>query len=103
MLGICCPDCDSGNTGVCDSRACQDGIRRRRACKDCGFRFTTTEFIGQPEHEKTLRELYKQVNAGIEVIEQCRKTTLLIGRQMGFVDEKKSLMGKALGLGQRER
>lgn len=42
-----CPVCRSGNIKVLDSRDSRDGgaIRRRRACVDCGHRFTTYERI----------------------------------------------------------
>ena len=40
-----CPYCRSGDSRVVDSREAQDGdaIRRRRACPQCGRRFTTVE------------------------------------------------------------
>ncbi|EKF20261.1 transcriptional regulator NrdR [Nitratireductor pacificus] len=42
-----CPYCQSEDTQVKDSRPAEDGvaIRRRRACPDCGGRFTTFERI----------------------------------------------------------
>lgn len=42
-----CPVCRSGNIKVLDSRDSRDGsaIRRRRACVDCGHRFTTYERV----------------------------------------------------------
>lgn len=42
-----CPVCRSGSIKVLDSRESRDGgaIRRRRACLDCGHRFTTYERI----------------------------------------------------------
>lgn len=42
-----CPHCQSGRTEVHDSRHCGGGAvnRRRRACKDCGKRFTTYETV----------------------------------------------------------
>ncbi|MFT3715024.1 MAG: transcriptional regulator NrdR [Gordonia sp. (in: high G+C Gram-positive bacteria)] len=40
-----CPFCKNEDTRVVDSRASDDGlsIRRRRACAECGRRFTTVE------------------------------------------------------------
>jgi transcriptional repressor NrdR len=40
-----CPSCESDDTKVIDSRPADDGsaIRRRRACPQCEFRFTTFE------------------------------------------------------------
>ena len=42
-----CPFCGNADTQVKDSRASEDGtaIRRRRACPDCGGRFTTFERV----------------------------------------------------------
>lgn len=47
-----CPKCQSLKSSVVDSRQAEDGyaIRRRRACDQCGERFTTYERI----EEKTL-------------------------------------------------
>jgi len=40
-----CPQCQSKDTKVIDSRVVEDGhtIRRRRECEKCEFRFTTFE------------------------------------------------------------
>ena len=42
-----CPFCRNPDTKVIDSRATDDGgaIRRRRACAECGKRFTTQENV----------------------------------------------------------
>ena len=42
-----CPFCGNADTQVKDSRASEDStaIRRRRACPDCGGRFTTFERV----------------------------------------------------------
>ena len=40
----CCPVCDSDNTRVIATKEAVQGdlvVVRRRACKDCGFRFWT--------------------------------------------------------------
>jgi transcriptional repressor NrdR len=44
-LWVRCPACGNEETKVVDSRAGDDGatIRRRRACVECSFRFTTFE------------------------------------------------------------
>ena len=44
-FGVRCPACGSFDDKVVDSRQADDGtsIRRRRACIDCGRRFTTFE------------------------------------------------------------
>ena len=45
LAAMHCPECQSDDTKVIDSRPADDGtaIRRRRACPLCGFRFTTFE------------------------------------------------------------
>jgi transcriptional repressor NrdR len=40
-----CPYCGYEDSRVTDSRAVGDGIRRRRACLQCGTRFTTYERV----------------------------------------------------------
>lgn len=40
-----CPFCHFRDSRVTDSRANDDGIRRRRQCIACGERFTTTETV----------------------------------------------------------
>ncbi|MCC6386732.1 MAG: transcriptional repressor NrdR [Dehalococcoidia bacterium] len=40
-----CPYCHARDTRVTDSRATDDGIRRRRQCVACGERFSTVESV----------------------------------------------------------
>jgi transcriptional repressor NrdR len=42
-----CPQCDSAENRVVDSRTSRGGraVRRRRECTDCGARFTTYEYV----------------------------------------------------------
>ena len=40
-----CPFCQARDSRVTDSRAAEDGIRRRRECYSCGERFTTFESV----------------------------------------------------------
>jgi transcriptional repressor NrdR len=40
-----CPFCQHRDSRVTDSRASDDGIRRRRECIACGERFSTTESV----------------------------------------------------------
>jgi len=46
-----CGQCGCEDTKVIESRDAGDGeaIRRRRACPDCGYRFTTYERIERPQ------------------------------------------------------
>lgn len=43
MSSFTCPRCQSTDVGVKDSRSHPAGIRRRRQCAKCDFRFTTIE------------------------------------------------------------
>lgn len=47
MASLRCPFCGNAESQVKDSRPSEDGaaIRRRRACPDCGGRFTTFERV----------------------------------------------------------
>jgi transcriptional repressor NrdR len=42
-FGQVCPKCD-GDTGVIDTRPYKDGVRRRRECQECGYRYSTVEY-----------------------------------------------------------
>ncbi|MGA1346566.1 MAG: transcriptional regulator NrdR [Ilumatobacteraceae bacterium] len=44
-----CPGCRADDTKVVDSRLAEEGaaVRRRRACPECGFRFTTFERVDE--------------------------------------------------------
>lgn len=43
---IACPECSKMHTTVIDSRPYEcGGIRRRRVCNACGYRFTTLEEV----------------------------------------------------------
>ena len=48
-MKIRCPQCQNSNSKVIDSRGHADGktIRRRRVCKSCDCRFSTSEKIVQ--------------------------------------------------------
>lgn len=56
MYSMRCPACASGQLQVVDTREAADAMRRRRACQDCGHRFTTYE----------RRDLYKCPHCGHE-------------------------------------
>ncbi|HYH75222.1 MAG TPA: transcriptional regulator NrdR, partial [Candidatus Saccharimonadales bacterium] len=46
-----CSQCQFTDTKVIESREAGDGeaIRRRRACTQCGYRFTTYERVERPQ------------------------------------------------------
>lgn len=55
-----CPNCESGNWRVIDTRVTQGGRRRRKECNDCGERWTTIEIP-----QAVLNDLQKQIS-GLE-------------------------------------
>ncbi|HAQ62511.1 TPA: transcriptional regulator NrdR [Candidatus Delongbacteria bacterium] len=74
-----CPKCSKSDSKVVDSRVVRDdtAIRRRRECSDCGYRFTTYEYIEKIElmvekHDGTVEEFERdKVKNGIMIA--CRK------------------------------
>jgi transcriptional repressor NrdR len=46
-----CPNCSVSDDHVVDSREVdsQNAVRRRRECRNCGYRFTTFERLSEPE------------------------------------------------------
>jgi hypothetical protein len=83
-----CPECDSPETTVKDSRV-RDGLpRRRRWCEGCGFRFKTVEVPADGfQKELTIpvvaeTRLYKgKLNMRVRI--DTRRTTLSGGRARG--------------------
>ena len=55
-LSFPCPRCSDGGTVVKDSRPDIDGIRRRRECVQCNFRFNTIEADEMAPQTKTSQE-----------------------------------------------
>jgi len=74
-----CPKCSKSDSKVVDSRVVRDdtAIRRRRECTDCGYRFTTYEYVEKIElmvekHDGTVEEFERdKVKNGIMIA--CRK------------------------------
>jgi transcriptional repressor NrdR len=52
-MSMSCPTCNSTETRVVDSRHTATGIRRRRQCESCDYRFTTYELTGTPSARVT--------------------------------------------------
>ncbi|WP_412033918.1 hypothetical protein [Mesorhizobium sp. B263B2A] len=45
LYGLLCPCCTSSRLRTIETRPALNGIKRRRACKDCGKRLTTMEAV----------------------------------------------------------
>lgn len=48
-MPIPCPQCNSDETKIIDSRPAHGGTRRRLLCPECGRRFTTAEVIADAD------------------------------------------------------
>ncbi|MEQ6375698.1 transcriptional regulator NrdR [Bacillaceae bacterium S4-13-58] len=93
-----CPNCQSKNTKVMDSRPIEEGksIRRRRECESCHFRFTTFERVeeiplivvkkeGTREEfsrEKLIRGLIKACEKRPVALEKIEKIALDVEREL---------------------
>lgn len=88
-----CPECDSHDSRVIESRPLDDGraIRRRRSCRACAHRFTTYEHVEQsaPTVVKAngRREAFDRdkVMAGLQ--KACAKRPVSAARLARVVDD----------------
>lgn len=85
-----CPNC-GGETGVIDSRVMSEGVRRRRQCNSCGFRFSTMErviakalFVVKKDGR---REVFQREKLLTGIRKACEKRPLPIGTIEKMVDE----------------
>lgn len=68
-----CPNCQQTNLSVLEKRDIEDGIRRRRLCNKCQYRFTTYERIEKSQitvlKRNGGRELYheQKVRRGLQL------------------------------------
>ena len=75
-----CSQCGCEDTKVIESRDAGDGqaIRRRRACPDCGYRFTTYERLERPQliviKNDGTRELFNRDKLLGGLYRACEKT-----------------------------
>jgi transcriptional repressor NrdR len=77
-----CSQCHFTDTKVIESREAADGqaIRRRRACTQCGYRFTTYERIERPQliviKNDGTRELFNREKLLAGLYRACEKTAV---------------------------
>lgn len=75
-----CSQCQYADTKVIESREAADGeaIRRRRACTQCGYRFTTYERVERPQliviKNDGVRELFSRDKLLAGLYRACEKT-----------------------------
>lgn len=88
-----CPFCSHENTRVIDSRPAEDNnsIRRRRACDECGKRFTTYEKIETIPliiiKKDNNREAYDRAKIEAGVLRACHKRPVSAQQITTLVDE----------------
>jgi len=87
-----CPRCQHDDTKVLESRdTSSEGIRRRRECLHCHYRFTTYERIEQPPMTVIKRDGTRQVYDRNKLIfglqKACEKTTISSGEFEHIVTE----------------
>jgi transcriptional repressor NrdR len=91
-----CSQCQFADTKVIESREAGDGeaIRRRRACAQCGYRFTTYERVERPQlvviKNDGTRELFsrEKLLAGLyRASEKTPVTTLQLERLVADIEQ----------------
>ena len=88
-----CPFCSHENTRVIDSRPAEENnsIRRRRACDECGKRFTTYEKIETIPliiiKKDNNRETYDRSKIEAGVLRACHKRPISANQINHLIDE----------------
>ena len=88
-----CPYCNRDNTRVIDSRPAEENnsIRRRRACDECGKRFTTYEKIETIPviviKKDNNREPYDRSKIEDGILRACHKRPVSAGQLERLVEE----------------
>lgn len=97
-----CPQCSFKDTKVTDSRDVNEGVRRRRECLSCGFRFTTYERVQTSNiviiKKDKRREDFNREKLMTGIRKACEKRPLPTGIIEKLVDEIEAeliRMGKA--------
>lgn len=86
-----CSQCGCEDTKVIESRDAGDGqaIRRRRACPDCGYRFTTYERLERPQliviKNDSTRQLFNRDKLLAGLYRACEKTPVTSLQLEGLV------------------
>ena len=97
-----CPNCDSNDDRVVDSRPSDDGssIRRRRECLVCGKRFTTYEKIEDLPlmviKKDGSRQAFDRQKLLIGIMKSCEKRPVTTRQIEELIDEVERTAGNAL-------
>jgi len=97
-----CPSCGESESKVIDSRGVGDGIRRRRECVACKFRFTTYERLQSANlliiKKDGRREEFNRDKLLTGIRKACEKRPLPIGaieKQVDSIESELYRLGKA--------
>lgn len=86
-----CPNCNSQDLKVTDSRSSNDEVRRRRQCLSCGLRFTTLERIQTSNllivKKEGYREEFNREKLAKGISKACEKRPLPAGAIDKLIDE----------------
>ena len=66
MAAMACPQCGGAESAVTDSRPAKGGVRRRRKCLGCEFRFTTYEMLVGGRDNSALAQLRRELRDVLE-------------------------------------
>ncbi|MCK9176291.1 MAG: transcriptional regulator NrdR [Clostridiales bacterium] len=97
-----CPNCESNDDRVVDSRPSDDGssIRRRRECLTCGTRFTTYEKIEDMPlmviKKDGSRQAFDRQKLLIGIMKSCEKRPVTTRQVEDLIDEVERAAGNAL-------
>jgi transcriptional repressor NrdR len=92
-----CSQCFQEDTKVIESRDVSDGqaVRRRRACVNCGYRYTTYERIERPQliviKKDGTRELFNRQKLLAGLYRACEKTpvtSMQLDKLVGEVEQQ---------------
>jgi transcriptional repressor NrdR len=95
-----CPQCDSTENRVVDTRTSRGGraVRRRRECLDCSFRFTTYEYVEerpiQVLKQDGSSEEFDRAKLVRSVKTACAKRPISMAEMDRIVDEIEELLGR---------
>ena len=66
LAAMACPICGGAESIVTDSRPSKGGVRRRRECRGCEFRFTTYEMLVGARDNSALEQLRRELRNVLE-------------------------------------
>lgn len=99
-----CPDCDSPENRVVDTRTSRGGraVRRRRECSSCGTRFTTYEYVEERPVQVLKRggsvEEFDRAKLIRAVRTACARRAVSLTEIEGIADEIEDLLGRQAGV-----